>query len=532
MTIRIDIFGPMRVADAAGQDLTPKGSRKVLGLLALLATAPGFTRGRAELQTLLWSDRDPRQQSASLRQALAELRKGLGPHGAILVADRAAVGLDRDLVRVDDDPGDNNAPLLDGLTIPDPAFESWLRLERGLRGQRPGFLAATGGATRAARRPVLYFLRTEQPSDAAAMLANLLVDRLSQSLLEQFSVEVTELPPRLLGRQGPQDLIFSTEALINAGLAAIRITLDAGPRRRRLWSAHHAADPRQAADALDNDQLHRMVNEAVESYAEALLGDSSGPPNRLNASVLGRTAVRQIFTMRPDLYPGADDLLDRAFCLDPRGVYLAWRVLLRIVQLVERHPVDAAATSAEAIDLYRRALEFEPYNSLVQAAASNVLSLVENNAPAALEMAQRAVRRNAANPFAWDCLSTAALHAGKLEEAYVFAVRAQRLAGDTPFKHWYDMGRALTATVTGRLDEALGLAGAASVTPHFKPPLRYIAALYAHNGQPERAELAIARLQALEPGFTADQMVRDPTYPVAALRKSQILHKGLFGVLH
>jgi hypothetical protein len=309
------------------------------------------------------------------------------------------------------------------------------------------------------------------------------------------------------------------------------VALEAGPRRRRLWFGHQRAAGPPTEDVLERDNLQRLVNEAVESYAEVMLTDQAPARDRLNASILGRTAVRQVFSMRPDLYPGADDLLDRAFCLDPRGIYLAWRVLLRIVQLVERHPVDARSVAAEAISLSRRAMEFEPMNSMVLAAASNVASLVETNPHGAVELAQRAVRLNRANPFGWDCLSTAALHVGKLEEAHVFAVKAQYLAGDTPFKHWYDMGRALTATVTHRTDEALALAGAASVVPHFKPPLRYIAALHAHNGQPDAALAALARLRDLEPDFDPEMMERDPAYPVAALRRSEILRRGLFGRL-
>ncbi|MGL6210733.1 MAG: tetratricopeptide repeat protein, partial [Paracoccaceae bacterium] len=367
---------------------------------------------------------------------------------------------------------------------------------------------------------------------SAALVTNLFSDVLSRSLSEQFSIEIADVSARSVAAQSPSDFVFSTEAMIQSGFTAFRVALEAGPRRRRIWFGHQVADGPLGEDTLDRDNLQRLVNEAVESYAEALLNDRDSSRDRLNASILGRTGVRQIFTMRPDLYGGADDLLDRAFCLDPRGIYLAWRVLLRVVQLVERHPVDVPATSAQAVELSRRAMEFEPLNSLVLSAASNVASLVEMNPHASVELAQRAVRLNRANPFGWDCLSTAALHVGKLEEAHVFAVKAQKLAGDTPFKHWYDMGRALTATVTGRLDEALSLAGAASVMPHFKPPLRYIAALHAHAGQPLAAQAAVARLTALEPDFSPDMMVGDPTYPVAALRRSEILRKGLFGNLH
>lgn len=531
MPIRIRLFGRPGLCGPDGQDLTPAGARKVLGLVAVLALSPGMRCPRTEAQALLWSERSATQQSASLRQALAELRRALGAHADAVGSNRQDIWLDPGRVLVEP-PQDDAEPLLQGLSIPDPAFDAWLRVQRRQHRRSPAAALHTDPAPEAPlRRPQLFILRSPDLPAQAALAVNLFADILGRSLSEQFTVDICETTHRDLPRHRPTDCIFSAEALVEPGFTAFRIALEAGPRRRRLWFGHQRASGPLTEETLERDNLQRLVNEAVEGYAEVLLGEHGPGRDRLNASVLGRTGVRQIFTMRPDLYPGADDLLDRAFCLDPRGTYLAWRVLLRIVQLVERHPVDARTVAAEAVALSRQAMEFEPLNSLVLAAASNVASLVDGNPAAAVELAQRAVRLNRTNPFGWDCLSTAALHVGKLEEAHVFAVKAQHLAGDTPFKHWYDMGRALTATVTNRLDEARSLAGAASVMPHFKPPLRYLAALHAHAGQTEAAGQALHRLRALEPDFDTEMMERDPDYPVAALRRSEILRRGLFGRL-
>ena len=438
-----------------------------------------------------------------------------------------------DSARVEVPPLDSNDPreFLDELSISDPAFDAWLRIERGRRQTAARGFTRLEGVASPLRRPVLYFLKDAPSDPAVAMISAMFTDALARTISEHFTVDISETTSRRVVSQGSGDLIFLTETVFQPRLAAFRVALCAGSRRR-VWSGHRVASTGSDADMLENDGIQRLVNEAVEAYADAVLTDRHEPHDRLNASVLARTALRQIFTMRPNLYGGADDLLERAYYLDPRGVYLAWRTLLRVVRLVERHEGDGGVAAAEAIALSRQALDLEPLNSLVLAAASNVASLIERNAPAALELAQRSARRNPANPFAWDALSTSALHVGKLEEAYVFAVKAQRLAGDTPFKHWYDMGRALMATVTGRLDEALQLAGAASVMPHFKPPLRYIAALYAHAGNEEQARLAVERLTALEKDFSAERLVEDPDYPVDGLRRSQILHQGLFGILH
>lgn len=511
----------MALGDRDGHGYAPPVGQKVQALLALLATAPGHRRRREDLQAFLWSDRSPEQRSASLRQALSTLRQALGPTPAILQADRRDVWIDR-LELIEDG---SDGEFLANLDIADPAFDAWLRVERGRRS--PGAAAERRDPPMA--RPVVYFLRPPETEAPSGMLASLFADRLALSLSEHFTVEIEDTQARRLGSHKPGDMIFATEAIQEPGLAAFRVALQAGPRRR-VWSGHRVAPASVVTTAIDADDVQRLVNEAVESYADAVLADRSGR-DQTSAAALAHAGVRQMFTMRPELFAGADDMLERAFFLDPRGTTLAWRTMLRVIRLVERHPGDAAATADEAVAFARTALEMEPTNSLVLAAASNVASLIEGNAAAALEHAQRAARRNETNPFAWDALSTAALHAGQVEEAYVFAVKAQRLAGDTPFKHWYDMGRALMATVTNRLDEAARLAGAATVVPHFKPPLRYIAALHAHMGQADVAHRAIARLTALEPDFSPDRLTSDPDYPVAALRRSEILRKGLFGLL-
>ena len=98
---RIFLFGPLTVQDRAGTVRTPRG-QKVQALVAMLALAPRGARSRVWLRDKLWSDRQEEQASASLRQALTELRKALGPLAQdILNADKNTVSLDLDRVWTD-----------------------------------------------------------------------------------------------------------------------------------------------------------------------------------------------------------------------------------------------------------------------------------------------------------------------------------------------------------------------------------------------------------------------------------------------
>ena len=147
--LRLTLFGTMRATGTGGQDILPRG-RKSRALLAVLAMAAPHPVLRAQLTGMLWSQRDPMQARASLRQALHELQAALGPDAAgLLIADRSHVVLRADGMWCDvaaflhPTPTDCDAlslltgPLLDDLRHLDPAFDRWLAGER----QRIGRIA-------------------------------------------------------------------------------------------------------------------------------------------------------------------------------------------------------------------------------------------------------------------------------------------------------------------------------------------------------------------------------------------------------
>ncbi len=70
----------------------PLSTRKAAALLAVLALRPGAVLPRERLCGLLWSRSGPQQARASLRQALAQLRRDLGDPGAELI-DAVGAGL-------------------------------------------------------------------------------------------------------------------------------------------------------------------------------------------------------------------------------------------------------------------------------------------------------------------------------------------------------------------------------------------------------------------------------------------------------
>src|SRR4051812_46762643 len=94
---RIDLLGGLR---ALGRDraVTRLRTQKTGALLAYLALFRGRSHPREQLVDLLWPDHAPPGGRGRLREALSSLRRQLEPpgtpSGAVVVADRGAIGLD------------------------------------------------------------------------------------------------------------------------------------------------------------------------------------------------------------------------------------------------------------------------------------------------------------------------------------------------------------------------------------------------------------------------------------------------------
>lgn len=148
--------------------------RKARALLAYLALQAGRPVSREKLATLLWEDKSDAQSRASLRQALAAIRRVEGAQPLIL-ADAESCALAPDITvdvvelarlgNAEARAAAHGGELLDGFTLPEAGFSAWLATERAqLRDLAIKDLADAAEAALAERRP-----------DAAAAAAQRLV---------------------------------------------------------------------------------------------------------------------------------------------------------------------------------------------------------------------------------------------------------------------------------------------------------------------------------------------------------------------
>jgi DNA-binding SARP family transcriptional activator len=252
----IELLGGLRVRSAVGRPVRVV-SRKSQALLGCLAWAPGVPQSRDGLAAMLWEDSDPELARASLRQALAYLRRCLPQSAAgALHSDSGSVRLDAALVTSDvaelqgllrdGSPGAlaravelHAGVLLDGLDARSPAFEQWLLERRSeLRHQ----------LIKAAERAAAQCVAVGDHAGASAVLQRLVGMEPSNERAQRGLMES-------LGRQGRY-----TEALLQyrSCREALRRDLDVSPEpatealhremlRRRRAAAPQEPDPEASA---------------------------------------------------------------------------------------------------------------------------------------------------------------------------------------------------------------------------------------------------------------------------------------------
>ncbi|ETX16236.1 transcriptional regulator [Roseivivax halodurans JCM 10272] len=520
-TIRIDLIGPLAIRDGAGRDITPKGAKNQ-GLVALLALSPGMRRPRRWIEDKLWSAFAPEQASASLRQALAKLRGTLGEAAAVIIADRGTVGFDPERVEVDllEHEIDFDAPreLLEGLDVRDSEFEDWLRSER-----------ARYAARLEAGRPkpasgVLMRCRTDvHGGTTSSLIGELLANSIGENIAEQVRA----------WRQSGRHVDAVTDAAGDLEISCDLIDAEEGtrvfirvvhiPSARILYSKLHLiADPQEIL--ISTPALSAVVFEAADRALAMLPQTVEQSRPEARATMLSRLGLYRMFSFDPEGLREADSLMSQAYSIDQNGVYTAWRSLIRTIQMIELLEADPQALREEMLELNVKALTEGADNALVQALLAQVRVMALGDAHGGLDLAQQSVERNPTSGFGWLSLSVSQMLAGDNLRAIELSQKAREIARFSPFRQWWDLYHCIVCVACDKPQLAIEAGEAAArAAPHFRPAHRHLIALYAMEGQYDRALTAAQRLQKIEPGFTLDRFVNDDSYPVRTLRSKGML---------
>ncbi len=530
--ISVTTIGGFRMADASGRDLTPK-SAKARGLLAILCLTPDRRRTRRWLESRLWSDRGPEQASGSLRQALTEIRRHLGPDRTLLLADREEVMLQADafLVDLDSEPEatrqalGQGRELLEGLDVRDGEFQNWLcderrRLKSGSQDPRnsKGVLPATSENLTLELLPSVDGAREENL--LALALANL-----AGKLVSEFAVIDVIAPGAAQARVGGpgNGLRLRVDTIADKRRMHLLVRLEATASRQQLWSSH-ASVAGSGPEFLESAEFSHLAHHAAETallLIPKLVGSDS---EMLRAEAMMVRAMREMFTFDVARLRVAEGLLAETDRIAPSGRANAWRSLLRMFMFVERTEADQQLLRDEAEHFSARALEAEGDNSLVKAIVGKVRVLANGDVTGGAALAKDALSLNQSNPIGLSGLAAALMRGGRLDEALTLAQRGTHIARNSPFIHWWELFSCLAKIANGDFKGAISNAEAAHVrAPNFRAPLRHLYALYLHSDNPEAAHGVKTRLRALEPEFSLQNIRDNPGYPAGVLRASPLI---------
>lgn len=537
--LRLELSSLVRARTPDGEDCTPRG-RKARAVLAMLATAPEFSRSRAWLQEKLWGSRAREQAAGSLRQAVIEIRRAFGAAQDALAADHSMLALDLRHIEIDRTHLDAGRPgFLEELVIAEPGYREWLAVHQA---RRPGLTAATGlllpgeNGLRLAtsERNRLVLLPRERGEfaspvpDAAQMMLDDLLDTIGKSAIELNLAEVIDrrhgAPGQPVDMPGHGAVTLTLRADIAAEEAgwSIRLALTEAPSNALVWSARFATSPREMGERGSAGRL-RNVNQAVMMAVEHFLKTGREQPPASTAYALCYTGIRHLFRLGRANYDKADRYFESAYALEPRGIYLAWRAYLRTFLIAERQNVCRQTAIEEAQALMRQAMELDPHNSYVMALGAHVHSIMGRSYVAAYELAEQSTLINPSNPIGWATLGIAKCYLGQSQEGFRHTLLARSIAGMAPFRFQLDALSCIAGSMAGQFDEATRFGEMShALSPEFAAPLRYLSALYLQSGQHERSHGIVEKLRAIEPDFSYEKL-REYDYPAAGLRTTNIL---------
>jgi len=515
-TVRVFMTGTFRIETLGGEDITPNAT-KAQALLALLCTSKTGMRSRSWLKSKLWSDRGPNQAAGSLRQCLAQTRNTLRHVPGLLQATRQNVTINLAQIELIAEQGED---YLEGLDVRDEAFEDWLRILRNANDQAvvqtEPKLITPAQLKHVPRALCIQFSTSgENNTDQASWLGKLLSDDLARNLRESFSIDVSVVQG---GQAGPSHWTAGVETcLLSASTVGVRMSLSRSSDGVHIWAGSKTVDM-QGAPPTDHPEVVLLSNTLIEAFGDALFQDAELDetcPDRLC-----REAIKSMFSLRPEDVSRADAMFAKAYDLQPRGLYLAWRAQAKTIMKIERFNQDVQGLQEEAEAFCAKALEIEPNNSMVLATVANTYCQFFRSFEKGTFLAGRSVLLNPSNPMAWFSLSATSMYAGNEKEALKYALWSNRLALTSPHRFWWDSQVFGAALMSGKLAEAQHFAEMCRTqNPNFRPPLRYLIGLYANAGREEDAMKMATELTALEPDFSIERLIKDQSYPASVLHK-------------
>jgi len=538
----VTVWGTFDLRSVDGNSIRPT-VRRACGLLAMLALSDGHRQSRKWLQSQLWSNSGEAQGAGSLRQELARLKRLLGD---AIKSDSLDIWLDPNRFEFDHLSGTppQGVDLLQGIDIGDEVFEDWLREQRQITAEN------TQKATENERKdsqpshheqPTRDFIAGHRrqnctvifdslaKGDLGADVAVMFYSEQLQRSLEQFDVfSCITLDTRALNEADSRAAMVRNAVIVRINAFAyddevcLGVELSAGLQGRRL-DFKSIVIPPGISEIRASSKINGLVHHTVETLLENLKFEMLPTSATAEAMMLAFHARNLTFKLDKESLLGAEDLFKRAYELDPRGQYLAWRGFLRNTAFFQHRNASIFEDPFSSDDLTLEALREAPDSAIVQAFSSQIDYINQGNLVEPMNKAQRAVEIDPTDPLARALLSNSLIVNKRLNEAYEVALQAIALSSGGRYEFYFHHFACMAATAAHDYETALSHARTSTRgVPHFVSPRRYEVALTNHLGDRTGVDIAVAAMRNVEPDFSLKSLL-DPRYPVNTLRRLPLI---------
>ncbi|MGV1894799.1 AfsR/SARP family transcriptional regulator [Agrobacterium vitis] len=427
--LSLNVFGRFLIVDPDGCDRSPKAS-KARGVVALLAMSQGYARSRAWLQDKLWSDRDSKKGSDSLRQTLVEIRRAFGPYQAALKTDREKVALDPahfrikyQLMPASNDWNDEQDAFAD-LDIRDPEFEDWIRDLRASLAEKARIAPPHALRSHTAPKPALFFQFLSDNQPASELISARLMALTTAALRDLDDFEIFPRHGAITGTSPP---------LPNRGLTVAVRTGTAARSSHVAFAISHVGTGQlywsktAQISASSSEALHEECGTLVQAILSTLRDRKDHLDISQSAAILASQARALIFRFDRQSLRDADAHLRYAYDRDPRPQYLAWRAFLRNMAQFQHCSSGFLDDKITAAELVQQALRDDIGSASILGIGAHLEYLGGGSSRGSLRLAERAVSLDPLNAVNLAILSNTELVLDKLRDSRGSALNALAL---------------------------------------------------------------------------------------------------------
>lgn len=326
------------------------------------------------------------------------------------------------------------------------------------------------------------------------------------------------------------DLDFLLTGSVQATGERVRVTL-------RLLDLHAAGEvvwaqrfDREAANLLTlQDEIAAAVVAQIDP--EILLIEAkraaARPPVDPSAYELVLRAIPAIYRLEHEGFLEAGHLLTQAIGREPDNAAAhAWFAYWHVFLVGQGWAEDQETALARAGTHAEKAILLDPSDARAFAIAGHVRSFLHHRLDEAIRLHERALSLNPNLPMAWVFSGVAHAYRGDHAEALQRIIRYRRLSPMDPHAFLFDTALMIPHLLLGEHEQVLALGMQVTemnpgLSAAWKP---YLAAL-GHLGRKAEGAEALARLLAIEPGFTIRRFLA--TAPFAREADRQHYAEGL-----